>query len=32
MEKLGMKKAEAAVGNESENTFAGTLINTVIKN
>jgi methylenetetrahydrofolate reductase (NADPH) len=32
MAKLGMKRAETAVGNESENTFAGTLINTVIKN
>lgn len=32
MEKLGMKKADVTIGDETENTFQGTLINTVIKN
>lgn len=31
MEKLGLKKADFAIGDETENTFQGTLINTVIK-
>mmetsp|Transcript_36119 Transcript_36119/g.43579 ORF Transcript_36119/g.43579 Transcript_36119/m.43579 type:complete len:384 (-) Transcript_36119:377-1528(-) len=32
MEKLGLKVAEQKIGDENENTFQGTLINTVIKN
>lgn len=31
MEKLGMKVGPVTVGEENENTFQGTLINTVIK-
>ena len=31
MENLGLKQADVKAGEEKENTFAGTLINTVMK-